>query len=458
MQSYTLKAKHFLAGESVSEWDDNGGFSPESYGLNLTYKRGNLYFSPSPTDRGGATLTGNILASCFDPASLGNDAYHLDDDGAFYTLNGATFTKKQTVTADTFLLGTSELLPFQGNIYATSLTRVIQLTNNFAAVDSSWWTGLQPACRHPIERVEDKMYIGDLNVIQIFDGTNTSGTGAGSITLPLNVNVTSLRRHPDGKNLIAFAGQTIDYSHTRPNAGYIYIVDTNLKTWVREIAIEAQVEGSRLVGGVVYVTYGDQLGYFTGSGIKFLKKLQTSATTYSHNMSNMEDIFLIRDGTNIKAYGDLGRGKVWWTILKNNTNSQNINNIQYKGSKTILMAFSDGAGNGYLQEYDMTTVGQLGSFYSNKVEFGKRVMIRKMVILHTTTNASGTSRFVITGISQEDVTSTPIIFDKAYQSQTVFRTVIECQHECEIWQFTLGMSNDILGFKYIRFYYEPVEE
>lgn len=457
MQSYTIKAKHFLAGESLNEWDDNGGFSPESIGLNLLYKRGNLYFAPTPTDRGGATLTGNIIASCFDPASLGNDAYHLDDEGAFYTLNGPTLTKRQTSTADTFTLGTTEMMPFQGAILATSQTRVMLLGNNFATIDSSWWTGLTSACRHPIERVEDKAYIGNLNVIEIYDGTNTSGTGAGNITLPTNVNITSLRRHPDGKNLIAFAGQTIDFSHTRPNAGYIYLVDTNLKTWTREIAIEAQVEGSRLVGGVVFVTYGNKVGYFTGSGIKFLKKLETSTTTYSHNISNIEDIFLVRDGLNIKAYGDLGRGKIWWNLIKNQTNAQNINNIQYKGSSIVLMAFSDGAGAGYLQELDLTTVGQFGNLYSNKYEFGKRVMIRKIVILHTTTNAAGVSRFLIQAPNQDDNTSN-ILVDKTYTNQAVYRTIVECQHECEVLQLYMFLSNDVLGFKYIRFYYEPIEE
>lgn len=448
MQTITIKAKHFASGESTFDYGDDHGFSYESGPLNLLVHPGWVYSQGGNGDISGGILTDNPIASAVDPTYLGNDLYILGDGGKFYTLNTTTLSLKQTVAADTFAIGTSDLLPFKGNIYATSTSRVIQLTSNFAAVDSSWWTGLDSTSRHPLERVEDKMYIGNLNVIEIFDGTNTSGTGAGSITLPTNVNITSLRRHPDGKTLIAFCGQTIDYSHTRPNGGLVYLVDTNLKQWTREIQTNSQVEGSRLVEGVVYTTYGANVGYFTGSGIKFLKKLQTSTVLYSNQLSNIEGILLVCDGLNVKAFGSIGLGKVWWTIGAGNATLKMVGN---QGNGNFVFGFATNT----LYQLNTASVGTSGGpFYTNRYQFGQEVMIRRIVIVHTATVA-GTNRFIFYSRDTENTSSAMV--DKTYSTAGIVRTTIETNTRSDFFQGVFSWQNGAMGLKEIVVYFDPIE-
>jgi hypothetical protein len=111
MASTEIKALSFISGESSSPDLSDGGFSPDSFGINLSKTKGMLYFTESPTERAGVTLTGNIVASCVDPALTGNDAYYIADDGSFYTYNGTTFTDKRAAAANyTYQLGSTDML------------------------------------------------------------------------------------------------------------------------------------------------------------------------------------------------------------------------------------------------------------------------------------------------------------------------------------------------------------
>lgn len=446
MATFTIDAKDFYAGESQSDYLHDHGFSPDSYNLNLLNALGVLYFAYGTTDRGGATLTGNIVAAAYDKNYAGNDNYYVDDGGAFYTISGGTFTKRQTVVADTYSLGTSDMIQFKGNTYASGAGRVAQLTgSNLATVDSSWWTGLTSNVRHPLEVVEDKMYLGDLNVIYYFDGA-TSGIAT---TLPTDANITSLRRHPDGRHLIAFCGYTQDYSHTAGGPGKIYIVNKDTLQWEREIQIETQVEGSRNVGGVIYCTYGKKVGYFTGSGIKFLKRLATSGTTYSQSMGNMEDLLMVRDGTNMLMFGDLnGAGRRVWHNFYQGANAINV--PIYKGNGLIMI----GDSNKKLTELDYTAPSVSGGFYSKRYNFGSVVEIRRIDIIHTLSNPAGLTDFLVN--FRDENNAVVMLKEVIYNSQSVSRTRIECNVLTDIFQLLVNPSNYAVGFKLFRIYYEPI--
>jgi hypothetical protein len=446
MATILIDGKDFLAGESQWDYITNAGFSPDSYGLNLFLKPGVLNFGWTSTDRGGATLTGAPIASAYDKNFLGNDTYLLDDGGAFYTLKSSTFTKRQTAAADTFSLGTSDLIQFKGDTYATSATRVTRLTgSDLATIDSGWWTGLNTAVRHPLEVVEDKLFIGDLNLIHSWDGTTST---ASAITLPSDCNVTSLRRHPDGRHLIAFTGYTQNFSHQVGGPAKIYIINKDTLTWEREILIDNQVEGSRSVGGIVYVTYGKKLGYFTGSGIRFLKQLKTSTTTYSHSMTNMEDILLVRDGTNVLAYGDLGNGsKTWHNINQNVT----VNTLTYKGQNLILVG---GSSNTFV-ELDYGTPTTAGMFVSKRYVFNSMVKIRRMDIIHDQKASGSVLNFSV--YYRDTDNSTTLLSSNQWQSgPSPSKTRIECDVMTDVFQLQIQPSQGILGIKMIRIEYEPV--
>lgn len=454
MQAITLfDSNSILNGESINDYVANRGFSKESYGLNLMAEKGVLYFMDLPTSR-GTNVTNDIIASTIDPSYLGNDTYHLDDGGAFYTVNGATVTKRQTDSTNTFNLGTSDLITFRGATFATSTTEVTYLTgSNLTTIDATWWTvtrshsALGANYRHPMEVVEDTLYIADQYYIHTWDGSTSVSQ---AMSLPQDVNITSLRRHPDGRHLIAFCGISANYSHTRAGGGRIYLIDTINLEWVSEIITETQVEGSLDVGGVIYATYGKNVGYFNGAGLEFLRELETSATTYSHCLGAMEDILLVRDGVNVLAYGNLGAGRVWWNLYRYDSNT--ITNIQYKGDNKLLVA--DNATNLYEVDYDNKSI--YGRFETNRINSAGQVWIRKILVYHTETADVGTFAFDVISIDQNDDTTT--IKQPSYiNTGGISITRVDCNILTTNDKLRINPSNAGIGYKKIVIYVENGE-
>lgn len=452
MATLTINAKNFLLGESSSDYASDRGFSPDSYGLNLTKERGVLAFIESGNERGGGgtTLTGNIIASANDANFSGNDKYFLDDEGAFYTYSGTTLTKRQT-GGGTFTLGTSDLIQFKLTTFATSTDAIYELTGSDLSSIQNWWSGLNSNVRHPMEIVEDELFIADQNVVYFWNGTS-SGT---AFTLPTQSRITSLRKHPDGRTLLAFTNKTDDFSHTQHQNAYVYYCDPNLRDWTREVAIEAQVEGTHVNGGVVYVTYGKNFGYFDGNGLIPLKRLKTSGTTYSHNIASFEDTVVFRDGLNAIAYGDLGAGNVFWNIFRNTADSNNLNCISYLGDNKMLFAHAGSGSTGRLYEIDYDNIGQNGKFYTNRIDFEQEVQIDRITLLHEATNGAGVTRFIVTSRDLEDTEST--IDDRTYTNVATNKTRIATKLATDIAQFALSLTNDIIDFKSIRIRYDSIE-
>ena len=458
MATLNINNKNFILGESQTDAISDRGFSPDSVNLNLTKERGKLYFAEAPTNRGGATLTGNIIATANDSNYLGNDKYFVDDEGAFYTLSGSTFTKQQT-SASTFVLGTSDIIQFKLVTYATSTDSLHEFTGSDLDTSQRLWGGAFDATfRHPMEVVEKELFIGDKNLIHFFDGT-TSGT---AFTLPTNVNVTSLRKHPDGKTLLAFTGTTGDLNgaRTRSGVGKVYYCQPTLRGaaiegWTREVEIESQVEGTRVVGGTVYTTWGKNFGVFDGNGLVKLKELETSIVTYSHNISNMDDILTIRDGLNVKAFGDLGAGRVWWNMYQNTTNSNEINNISYKGDNKLLVAFKGAsAGTGLLQEIDYDNAGVNGAFYTNRIDVGSEIHTNRIDVVHDESGPAGTTTFILQHRDTED--NEKLVETRTYINKTARKSRFKTDVKDDISQFKITPSQDNIGYRSIRIQYEPL--
>lgn len=454
MPIITIGSNDFIRGESSTDYIADRGFSPASTQTNLTKKRGVLMFNEAPTDIGDTTLTGNIIATANDSNYLGNDKYFLDDEGAFYTLDDDTFTKRQT-SASTFVLGTSDLIQFNLTTYATSTDSLHVLTgSDLADCERLWGVGLDSTFRHPMEVIEDELFVGNKNVIV---SLTTAGASSAAFTLPPQTNVTSLRKHPDGRTLLAFTGTTGDLngSHSRAGKGYVYYCDPSLKDWTREVEIESQVEGTRLVGGVIYATWGKNFGFFDGSGLKVIDRFDTSDTTYSHNISNVEDHLIIRDGLNMYAYGDLGAGRARWKMYDNFTNANAINCISNQGGNRPLIAFQGAsAGTGLLHRIDIDNSGASGNFKSNRYWFDDHTVIDRIEVIHDVTNASGTTTFTL--YHRDDQDTENLIETVSYVNQATTETRVDCNVRVNgNFQLLLDTSttDSDFGIRQIRIYW-----
>ena len=445
MAVLTYKWSNFLRGEGISDFASSGGFSPSSIGINLNRTPGVIYFNEAQTDRtGSGTLTDDVIAHTDDLNFSGNDKYLVDDSGGVYTYDDTTLTKRQTISTDggNMTYGTTDILQFKSVTYITTDDAVHQLTGSNLATTANWWDGLGSNHRHPLESVEDEMFIGDGNIIYFWNGTNSGK----AFTLPTQNRVTTLRKHSDGKTLLAFTGKTDNHSHTEPSTGRVYYCDPNLRDWTREVELEAQVEGSRVVGGVIFTTYGKNLGFFDGNGLQFLKKLETSETTYSHSLYNLEDILLVRDGRNVLAYGDLGLGNIFWKIARN-SNANNLNIVTHVGNNVLLLG---GTGTD-LESLDLDNAGADGQLYTPREYFDQEVDVHKIEIFHDTASTYTLNVNYVDLADTQNVVETII-----YTGESIEKSTIQTDIRTDIFQLLLAPSNGSIGIKFIRIHYDPV--
>lgn len=393
MLSFSIDKNDLIRGVSITPRHTDGGFSPRregegtnSYrasGINLIKGQGGvLYPQPGRTDlNGSSVVTDNIIAFTEDGTFLGNDAYALDEDGNFHTIDGSTVTKRQTDSTNSYTDGTCDMVQFKGELFATAREDIVKLGgSDLASLDDEWWTttrghsGLSTVYRHPMVVLEDTLYIADDEDIHTWDGT-TSVPAAMSI--PSTYNITNMIAHTDGRHLLVFASGTANYSHTLKAKAVCYIIDTVNLEFIREIPLHSQVEGSINVGGVIYVTYGDNLGYFNGDGITFLRKLN-AGTTYKHKLTNYEGILVVADDNGLLMYGDLGLGNVFWYAYNDDQISptRDFSAIYYAGDNEMLVSVTSR----YLDKIDLEDIGGATEFETNYYSFPGDVWIRKIDI------------------------------------------------------------------------------
>lgn len=466
METIVIDANTFIQGASLNEFTQNGGYSPASRGINHLYAEGKIYMQPEDVDL-STNLEGNFIAGAYDPALGGNDAYILDNEGKFYTLSGTTLTKRQTDATYSYVFGTSDMAVFGGNLFATSSTNIALLAGlgNLASIDEDWWTAtrahgsLSSTNRHPLVVVEDTLYIADGNLIHSWDGTTSVPS---ALTLPSIWGITCMIKHPNGRDLIAFCSSTADYSHTRGARSVAFIINTVTLEFTQEIPIDAQVEGARLVGGVLYVMYGRNLGYFTDTGIAFLRRLeeidlQGFRLGYKYHMGDLEGHLLVVEQDHVLAFGDLGAGKVFWYPITNRPHTgRPLDAILPIGNGQIIYGTETSGGVEKLYKLDFYSTGSTSTtnFYTNKISFPRRVWIRRIDVVHDQFTTG-------TGIALYNILNTGAADQIAIRSYTLDGATNVSRYDANIYtdvlQLLLQWSGSPKGFNKITIYYEPAE-
>lgn len=465
METIVIDANNFILGASLNDNSQNGAYSPKSKGINHLYSQGKIYFQPAETDL-STNLEGNFIGSTADPNLGGNDAYIMDDEGKFYTLNGSTLTKRQTDATNSYVFGTADIVNFNNEVFATSATNVTRLTGaDLATIDATWWSvtrghsSLNGNFRHPLLVVEDTLYIADVNLIHTWDGTTSVPS---ALILPNIWNITCMVKHPNGRDIIAFCSNTADYSHTRGGRAVAFIINTVTLEFSQEIPIDSQVEGARLVGGILYVMYGKNLGYFTDSGVVFLRKLEDISLVggrlgYKHHLGEMEGHLLVVEKDNVLAYGDLGLGKVFWYPLNNKQQaSQNIDAIAVVGTGKLIYGTQTSGGTEKLYKLDYydNTSNSSTRLYTNRISFPRKVWIRRIEVEHDTFTSGA-------GLEIYNVERSGAVQQVAVHSYTLDGGVDASRYDANIYtdslQLYFSWLNVVLGIAKITIYYEPAE-
>lgn len=389
MEILTIDKKEFQKGITIDDEDDAGGMSPESYGLNYFLSKG-LTLIPQPNAVSTSIdLTGDIIDSCVDPAYLGDDCFIVASDGKYYILDGTTLTLKQTDSAKTYTYGTSRIITFQGDIYCTSTNDITKLNYSMSTIDATWWSStlgktlLNVNYRHPMEIVEDTLYIADKNMIHTWDGT----TGVyNAMSLPSFYNITELRISNDGRHLLVFTSETANYSHQKKTNAKLFIIDTVTLEFIREINIDDQVETAINVKGTTYVIYGNSFGYLSDNGLKLIRKISVAEPVYSSRVTANENSIIIAEDDKVLVFGDVnGKGNIFFYATRSEYPYTKIYNLLAIGNSgvddnKIMISYVDIYSNNKVKILDFDSRGSTSIAIKTKKYFKGRVWIRRIDI------------------------------------------------------------------------------
>lgn len=372
----------------------DGGFSNETDGVNLTANPGVVYAAGGATDK-STNLTGEAIAYTPGVAGTSVNGFILASDGKIMSISSSQNLTASSALTGTFTTGKSDIAQFQNNIYATSNNDVASMNTDLTGGNSTFWTGtlaktpLTTGVPHPLLEFIGYLWIGDLNSLNRIE-SNSAGTND-ALVLSSSNTVTALGFDSSaGKMLIGTVQDQVsgNYSDTLASRYTIFVYDGVSSTPEREIPVDGLVTAIKNVGGVTYITYGQKLGYWNGSGITFLRKLKNITLSganlaYKNHLANIENTLYIVDGTQILAYGEVLAGrKIFYYCFKNNVNSNNFSLLCPVGSGQLGMGFATTK----FYVFDTTSVSTTNTltFFSNKISFPRPVILCGVYIEYAT--------------------------------------------------------------------------
>ena len=496
MPSITIGVNDFVKGVSTSDNLPDAGFSNLSKGQNLltggwSSTVGAISSQCKGTDLTGAEfVNGEKVITCIqDHAFSGNSLY-------FATMNsiGANFFKLPSTTGNPTLEqtddanvrayqeGKSDMIYFKGMIYVSSDRDIAQLNNNFATVDVDWWsttggtTTLESGygVSHLMIEFDNKMWIADA-VNNGKEGTLHSWDGTTGIEDVINfgqgTQITALGKYETTGDMLIATTPTADYSGTKGFRAKLFIWDGFSPNPNREIILgHERITALKTVGGITYVFYGQNFGYFNGNGITFLRrlKIQNSGTTLinPHKVTDANGILYIAEEGGILAYGKLygGGNRVFYYPYTEDAAAWNrfqvIIHLGKSSNKTYLAAFwlNDNVQEGQLTQIDLDNIETGSSFHSNKYYLPSNSIIKKVEVITDKLVSSDNIGFELYKSSDESFVSIGTMEfsnDGAVAQKTLGKNK---KIETSVIQVKATWTAGIPAIKQIKIYYDAIEK
>lgn len=436
----TYNYNDLARGLSTSDDLPDGGFSPFTHGANLTKGPGLLYPPMQPVD--ASTNLGTlheIIASCEDPSTnLYNRVFLASDRatnlGTFYTLSGSNvLTARVSTTARTFYKGTSDFLPWYDtanglNYYATTANDGtgagnIVKWNGATTKDETWWSvtlgqGTLPDTPwRPMLVYEKELFLGNGNKLhRISTGLVVSNA---ILELAVGDKITALGIDKGTGYMLIATTTGNNASATRNTTSKILLYDGYSNKVTRLAPIEGVVTAFKTLDDATYVFYNNKIGVFTGSGVRFLRKMSFNIGNSidlinPHMVTAIDNTMYISEGLKVLAYGEL-RGNspkvfhyVWKNTLNGFTQNYSISNV---GEGKIALAFMNTALTAtklYTLDLVNTTNTTGGGFYFNWKDMERPIFLREVFVdfFETVPNGTTIGSIVIPNEFGEDNTIT----------------------------------------------------
>lgn len=331
-QQIVIDAAEFIKGMSSGAEISDGGFSSETEAVNPIAVPGVLYAPAQAVDSDtDARLTDEIIAtSTDDDSSLGYERKMVTEDGKYYRYNGTKIPEAalRTDATNTYQKGFTDMISFDGETYATSRQTIIRWDESAAVFNASFFAFTNDATTpakttpHPAIVFEDNAFYGDGNLL--LRQTAANATPATILTLSTEQRIIALGIDPGtGKMLISITS-SLNISNTLPAIHKVLWYDGFSNKVLKSVIVDDMVTAFYSVGGLVFVGYGQNLGYLNGSGITFLRRfanvtLDQQDLPYKQNFTNIGDTLYVVDGHKILAYGRIiaGGERVFYYVYRN---------------------------------------------------------------------------------------------------------------------------------------------
>lgn len=418
---YTLEigTKEFLDGMTSSPETEDGGFSPQTSGINVISNAtttGVLYAPADITDKTGS-LNGYIIASCEDSATTNTKQriFVTSTGYVYYVDNTYAITNTVSDAGRTYSSTNTDIISYKNKIYVTSQTDIMLLTTvttPYDTKDATWWSttkaqgAMATFTKHPMVVYEDILWIADGNKLHKWDDSTLTN---GFITLPTDQQIYAMAVDPSTGLLMISVSLGENANNNLPKNGRILYFDGYSSKVRRTVPVDSLVTAMYPMGGNMFMFYGRNFGYWTGSGVSFLRKLKrvtedVHLLVTKHKITNIGNILYFADGFDIIAYGETTAGNKKFFIAKQ-VGEETTSYLRY----AIFNCGNNYLGIGYgasstakFAVYDVTarTTGGF-NFYSKKYKFPRPIYIREFHIEYLDQLAASGTTGVVTIYDQD---------------------------------------------------------
>ena len=467
-------AADFAKGVSTSADIADGGFSFETDAVNPLAVPGVLYSPAASVNSDTDTrLTGNLIASCPDMTFTSpSERLYVSDDGKAYRYNGTKLDAAgiALTAAQVWAQGFTDIVTFGGEAYVSSKASLTRWQNdNTIDAGGSWpVTFTTTNVPHPGLVYENNMYWADKNLLLIQSSVGDAVAPTTVLTLSADQMIVALGIDPSSGLMLISTKNALDVSNTISTINKLLWYDGNSAKVSKSAVVEEGITGFQSVGGSVLVGYGFNIGYLSGSGIQFLRKLKNVTASneelpYKHKMASIGNTFYVLDGKQILAFGEILPGrKVWYPAWSNPVNSNKPTCIANVGSKKLGIAFA--TTKFYTFNTSSVATADASIVYTNKYNFPRPVFIRSLYVEYADAVAnSDNSRSIAYIADSIPFSSSTILTDALYNSSGasvyVFPDITGGIKDIKVrWlQLKYTNSSTLYGLRRIIIYYDVAE-
>jgi hypothetical protein len=375
MRIITIDRRNFLRGMSSSQWTDEGGFSPQSKGFEIsqTGLRGVLQNGRGLSED-STNIADNVIAATKYASGSSFIYYALGSGGNIYTTDPTgtiTHTVKTTDSAKTYN-SFSDIIVYGGNLYATSTTDILKSDLAFSSVDNDWWTAtksksaLTSGVPHKLFDFQGVMFITNGNKLAKWD--DTTATDA-TLTLPTGWIITDAEIINNRIYLAACYGVN---DTTKNTINKIFVWDGYSISWLSEIPIyEPTIAFLQQVNGLLYFFAGHSLFVSDGSSYQrvFNFPYETMAPNF-HTKEVYDGVLYFKGYQGIIAYDTITKAASYPIYTTSTINVIIIGHVYYIDLYGETNKF---------WQCSTNNAGQ--SFYSNWYDLGSPHYIRKIEVV-----------------------------------------------------------------------------